>query len=319
MEVSHVAGKTLKPNEWDAFVRQSPQASIYSLHAYLSACYPGWEALILYSSDAWQAIFPLFPKKRYGINLLWQPLFSQHTGILLRPIGKTQPLFYYQEQKELIEPLLAHLSHYPLISIQLSPTFPYPLPFYWQAFSLQTRYTYQLSLSPKPSFQSLRTNLKRNIRRAEKTGWSVDQSHDFEGFARLMENTVVHLTGLNKGSQPVRDIAQTLLTQNLGILWVCKEQEGHIRAGILLGNFQQTTYYLMGAAEPEARKSGALSLLLWHGIQKAADHSELFDFEGSMQRNLEHFFRGFGAEPVPYLRIYRNRLPLKRVWAMFGY
>lgn len=319
MEVSHVAGKTLAPNEWDYFVRQSPQGSIYSLHAYLCASYPSWEALILKSAGAWQAVFPLFPKKRYGVKLLWQPLFSQYTGILLRPLDHTAPLSYYQEQKNLIEALLAHLPTYQLFSIQFSPAFDYPLPFYWQGFELHSRYTYQVPLSPKPTFQNLRTNLQRNIRKAEKTGWSVAECRDVEPFARLMEQTWGTQIGLKEIADSVTNLAHTFLNNDLGKLWACKDQEGHLRAGILLGQDWKTTYYLMGAAEPEARKAGALSLLLWQGIQQAATHSKVFDFEGSMQRNLEHFFRGFGAKPVPYLRIYRNQLPLKRLWAIFGY
>lgn len=319
MEISHQPGKSVDSYQWDEFIRHSPHGSLYSRHAYLSASYPEWEAMILQESGEWKALFPVFPKSRYGIRLSWQPLFSQYTGIMLPPLTQEAPLAYYETQKQLLEGVLARIPAYPLFSMQFSPAFDYPLPFVWENFQLFCRYTYQLSLNPEPAFHKLRKNLQRNIRKAEKQGWTVRQSQDTGSFVPLMEQTLGSTVGQKQLLRPVTDITNTLLTHGQGALLASFDKDQHMRAGILLGWDETTTYYLMGAADPQARQAGALSRLLWEGIKRAADHTSVFDFEGSMQRSLEHFFRGFGARPVPYLRIYRNQLPLKRLWAMFGY
>ena len=59
----------------------------------------------------------------------------------------------------------------------------------------------------------------------------------------------------------------------------------------------------MGGGDPEFRNSGAASLLIWEGIKFAHNHSEIFDFEGSMIESIERFFRGFGAVPRVYYNV----------------
>ena len=73
-----------------------------------------------------------------------------------------------------------------------------------------------------------------------------------------------------------------------------------------------TAYYLIGGADPELRNSGASSLLLWEAIQFAAQVSRTFDFEGSMLKPVERFFRAFGAIQQPYMQVKKyNSLPLR--------
>ena len=170
-----------------------------------------------------------------------------------------------------------------------------------------------------PAFRQLRTNLQRNIQKATKAGWTAAISRDTPAFTGLMEQSHPAILRSPEALQRASAVSDQLLTRCLGTLWACHDQDGRMRAGVLLGRDDTTTYYLMGAAEPEARRQGTLSLLLWQGIQHAAAFCSTFDFEGSMHPGIEHFFRGFGARPVPYLRVYRNQLPLKRLWAMFGY
>lgn len=318
MEIARITGKTIDAHKWDDFVKRSHHGSLYSRHAYLCATHPRWEALIASDHETWQGVFPLFPKQRYGVRLHWQPLFSQYTGILLKPLDPERPLSYYEQQKTIIEALLDNLPPYRLFSGQFPPAFDYPLPLIWHGFTLTSRYTYQLDLTARPAFRQLRSNLQRNIRKATKAGWTAQLSSDTAGFTALMKRSHQSILG-SDAQQQISDVSDQLLTHCLGTLWACLDDEGHLQAGVLLGRDEATTYYLMGAAEPKARQQGALSLLLWQGIQHAAGFSGTFDFEGSMHRGIEHFFRGFGARPIPYLRVYQNHLPIRRVWAMFGY
>ena len=56
------------------------------------------------------------------------------------------------------------------------------------------------------------------------------------------------------------------------------------------------------------RSSGAQSLILWEGIQFAAAHSKVFDFEGSMVEGIENFFRQFGGVCTPYYVVSRKTI-----------
>jgi hypothetical protein len=69
---------------------------------------------------------------------------------------------------------------------------------------------------------------------------------------------------------------------------------------------RRTAYYLMGGGDPQLRTSGAGSLLLWEAIRQTRTAVSVFDFEGSMLRPVERFFRAFGGRQSPYLRISRT-------------
>jgi hypothetical protein len=64
-------------------------------------------------------------------------------------------------------------------------------------------------------------------------------------------------------------------------------------------------YYLLAGADPDLRTSGASSLLAWEAIVRARDHTDVFDFHGSMLQPVERFFRAFGAQQTPYLSVTR--------------
>ena len=46
-----------------------------------------------------------------------------------------------------------------------------------------------------------------------------------------------------------------------------------------------------------------MPLLLWEAIQFSSDVTRKFNFEGSMIKSIEKFFRAFGGRQVPYLEI----------------
>jgi hypothetical protein len=70
---------------------------------------------------------------------------------------------------------------------------------------------------------------------------------------------------------------------------------------------RNAAYYLIGGGDPALRTSGASSLLMWESIMRARAVTDVFDFEGSMLRPVERFFRAFGARQTPYLRVSRAR------------
>jgi predicted acetyltransferase len=84
---------------------------------------------------------------------------------------------------------------------------------------------------------------------------------------------------------------------------LAEDGNSNYHAAIYLIWDRDCTYYLMGGADPEFRNSGAMSLLIWEGINQAAQRKQSFDFEGSMIEPIEHFFRSFGGEQTHYLQI----------------
>ena len=87
---------------------------------------------------------------------------------------------------------------------------------------------------------------------------------------------------------------------------IAEDSEGQRHAGIYIVWDENSVYYLMGGGDPLLRRSGATSLCMWEAILFAASLKKSFDFEGSMLEPVERFFRGFGADQIPYFSISRT-------------
>ena len=67
-------------------------------------------------------------------------------------------------------------------------------------------------------------------------------------------------------------------------------------------------YYVLGGYDEKNSHEGAGAFAMWKSILKAKEMNlNTFDFVGSMQENIERFFRGFGGDILPYYTI--NKAP----------
>jgi len=222
-------------------------------------------------------------------------------------------------QKKCIEAILGQLPKCQLFSVYFSPRFTYPLPFYWRGFELHTRYTYQLSLQAPATelFNKLAPPLRRQINKAERAGMRLEKLQSFGVFSDLL--TLNRKTGKSlpdqAGVRTLRQILDYLRKNELGELYGLLSPTGDVLAAGMFMWYRQQAVYLLGVQLPAAKSSGAMSCLLWRQILAAKTRNcEIFDFEGSMIAGIETFFRKFGAQPVPYLHIYKNNLPILIKW-----
>jgi lipid II:glycine glycyltransferase (peptidoglycan interpeptide bridge formation enzyme) len=75
---------------------------------------------------------------------------------------------------------------------------------------------------------------------------------------------------------------------------------------------QHSCYYLLGGVDKSAGISGVNNLLVQKSIEKAQQLGcKIFDFEGSMLKGVEKFFRSFGPRLVPYYTVNKAKLPIE--------
>ena len=91
--------------------------------------------------------------------------------------------------------------------------------------------------------------------------------------------------------------------RNCGTFLFAKDDRNRIHAVSLIVWDANTAYYLAGGNDPELNKSGSASHLMVEAIKYASQYVNQFDFEGSMLKSIENYFRGFGAKQVPYFEI----------------
>ncbi|MEZ4828414.1 MAG: GNAT family N-acetyltransferase [Bacteroidia bacterium] len=306
---------------WDEFIIQSPQGSLYALYDYATLIRDDWKGIIARQNGEWAAVMPFCINRKWGYTYMPQPMFTQYWGICFAPEHTLSSRKHLSWKEEIMSAILPSLRPFHLIVQNFAPQFDYATPLHWEGFRLQTRYTYHLDLGQEVGElrKQLSTNVRRNISKAEKSGLVVCDLPDGGALENLFRRNRDHghnIAGNEEANyQKAKEICNYLLKSGLGKIVGIQNPEGEIIAAAAFAFFGEKTLYLMGAYHPDHGDSGAGSLLMWQGILLAKEKNQrIFDFEGSMMPGVEHFFRKFGAIPVPYLQIYKNRLPLILKW-----
>ena len=105
----------------------------------------------------------------------------------------------------------------------------------------------------------------------------------------------------------LQKIMDALIAHDATALWVAKEGK-RILAIVWQVWDEHTSYYYMGAQNPDTNSYRPMSLLLWHTIKEAKKRGHsTFDLEGSMDEGVERFFRNFGGDRALYIVLQKNR------------
>lgn len=188
------------------------------------------------------------------------------------------------------------------------------LPFIWQGYSVSPRITYKIAPGQASSvvFQEFRENIRREIRKAGKTFHAYPCS-DIQQIKSLLQTFDLLSTLRNEQHIPVLyRLIEACIGNNCGQVWIARDQDGKDGAFAFFASDAGSVYYITGYAQNGFKKEGAMSLLMWQGIQEALNAGKTFDFEGSMVPSIERFFRAFGATQHLYFEIRKFRSPLRR-------
>jgi hypothetical protein len=90
-------------------------------------------------------------------------------------------------------------------------------------------------------------------------------------------------------------------------IWFAVDEKDQIHSAIYMVWDANCAYYLLGGADPELRKSGSQSFLLWHAIKEMSKVTKQFDLHGGMHEPVERYFRALGAQQKPYFQVSQIR------------
>jgi hypothetical protein len=157
-------------------------------------------------------------------------------------------------------------------------------------------------------FSSFSDNNRRNIKKARKQGFMLDENLSKDEFLKFKINS---LSG--KYTQGMFQILDRLIEaaqkQNVGKIWSLKDTSGNIHAALFWIQTENRSYYLSPTSNEAGKESKAMFLMVDLIIQKFAGQKHIFDFEGSNIENIARFFKSFNAEKTLYLYLTKNRLP----------
>ncbi|MFQ5426471.1 MAG: GNAT family N-acetyltransferase, partial [Gaiellales bacterium] len=239
-----------------------------------------------------------------------------HTGAPLTPsLGPLLPSpgerkHARTREIKLVEALLEALGPFAHLDARGHPSFDYWAPLRWHGFEQTTHYTWRIGRGPTAEgvAAGFRDNIRGDIRKARKRGVAVS-SATLEEFLEVHSHTTAR-AGLDRSAEASRQalarIDPAAARRDARTIVAARGADGQIHAAGYFVRDERSVYYLAGGSNSELRSSGATSLLLSTAIEQAMDSGLAFDFEGSMLRPIERFFRAFGGTPTPYSIVRRT-------------
>jgi hypothetical protein len=287
---------------------------------WLDAVAPGrWrEATVLRDGKVIARLPYLQTTGRRGIVVVSHPPLTQTLGPCIKTSSAKESTRLHEE-KELMCALISQLPPCDLFSQNCAPNITNVLPFYWNGFTLTVNYTYCIdSLGNSVSlWEGLTKECRNTVRKAQKAVVTVTDGLPIERFWE-----VINKTWARQGRKPPFS-KETLLRiddacskRNARRILHAEDAKGNIHAVAYLVYDRRRAYYLVGGADPELRASGAQSLLVWDAITFASTVSAVFDFEGSMNEQIEPFFRSFGARQQLLLNVSRMSRRMSAITAI---
>ncbi|WP_214365430.1 GNAT family N-acetyltransferase [Pseudonocardia sp. H11422] len=298
---------------------ETPHANaIFQQPWWLDAVAPGcWEEVTVERGGVAVARLPYVIRGRGGLRVLTQPPLTATLGPWVARSPGAKEAKAVGDELELLTELEASLPPAQAFRQNFSPVMLNALPFHWAGYRAEVRYTYRLEGlgSEQELWDGLSGNIRREIRKARqrvevREGLGLDRFHGV--WAKTFERQGL---GAPDADRLARLEAACAPRGARAMLFAIDEAD-RIHAVAYVVWDRHAAYYLLGGGDPELRTSGASSLLMWEAIMRARAVTDVFDFEGSMLKPVERFFRAFGGRQTPYLHVSRASRPAEVAFAV---
>jgi lipid II:glycine glycyltransferase (peptidoglycan interpeptide bridge formation enzyme) len=155
-------------------------------------------------------------------------------------------------------------------------------------------------------------NVRRNIRRAEKKGLSLQFSLDFEAVIRGFRNQAgEHVKQIGDfGFRLLQELLYNLQRHTDSYVAQVFTREGELLYSAFFAGYGGKALYVKGAGTDLARHTGAGHFLMDRMIRKFhEDGYGIFDFGGANAENVRKFNLQFGSDEFEYLCVSGGYLP----------
>lgn len=309
----------LKPVEHNErfFELAGPHTGVFGSQRWL-AIYGNALNIIGIYKDEHQLIggFYYLSTKKYGFNFIKLPPYTPHCGLFFTSESKNKASAN-NFSKEVMTEVCSYFSALnPALLVLAFPSYIMDLqPFIWSKYKVVPNYTYRINLSK--SLEEITANFdskNRNvINKAIKEQVVVERDCMAPDKLLAFFTQSLQSTGANIYRHELKNIFLQFATPANSFSMVAKK-DAKVLGVVFCVYDQHTCYYLLGGVNKDSGIQGVNNLLVQKSIETARELGcNTFDFEGSMLKGVEKFFRSFGPELFPYYTINKAKLPLEMV------
>ena len=282
--------KEIDKKKWDDCLDHAINAMPYAYSWYLDiVAEKKWDALV---AGDYEAVFPLPFKNRIVFKQLYQPFFTQQSGLFYRTkkyAGKTDD-FIQAIPTQFKKRNLQLNTHNVISSV---------------AIHHKMKLTHHLDLGDSYAkiSSAYSNNLKRNLKKAAAAQLIFTDQVAVTQLIGLREK---YLTGELKGVQDASDTArlkkliQKAIQLDKGFIVGVKDASKQLMASVFFLKSNGQIIYLSAVSSDAGKELHAMSFLIDNMIRQNAGSDKIFDFEGSMIPGVARFFKSFGANEMHF-------------------
>jgi hypothetical protein len=278
-----VERKNIDTRKWDAVIGASPVENIFQYSWYLDAVCENWSAII---APHYGSVLPVPYTTKAGVRQFIQAPFTREYDIIGNDFkwaeaieflsGKFKSLHFRNESPDLLA-------------------------------GSKERVHQWLDLK-KDNESNYSTNARRILKKA--TPLTAEVSTGSNVLLDLFIQNVVHKIDTISKEDLIRleHLLKAALVKKTGEQIVIRDNGTIVAAGFFLFDKKRVTY-LKGAATEQAKKDGAMYVLIDFALTHYRGRFETFDFGGSDIDSVAEFYHKFGAHDRVYYDYTLNDLP----------
>lgn len=250
--------------------------------------------------------------RKGGLAICKMPQITRFLGPIVTPQpGSTQART--RATHSIIKELLEQIARYDHVEMTVDTDFVDLTPFLSAGYEVKVHPTFLLDCKRKPEdlWAGLRDKTKNVIRRARER-LTVCDIDDVNLFVRFYEENL-------EGTESYFDLSllapvyAATRARRQGKIVAAVDSNGVVHAKVFFIWDDKYLYFFLSTRNRSVAHLGAVSLLLWTGIELAHSHGLWFDFDGGMVNDAKYkFMVAFGGKATNRFEIVRST-PLYQV------
>jgi hypothetical protein len=275
--------------KWNLTISQAVNSLPYAYTWYLDALCSRWVAVVV---GDYEFVMPLPIGRKWGLLYVYQPLFCQQLGV-----------FYRRHSDAMIE-LLLNTALKKFVFVNLNVNYDNAITKQMRGLGKKKNLILQLNSKHSEIQKGYSDNTLRNIKKGQKAGlvFEVSDTKSQEDFADFyVTHTAVKDDKFKaRHIESLKLLVHQFIINSCGKLFLAKDADGNICAGVIVIESGQRIIHLLPAADDYARQNGGMHYLVDAVLKNYEGSEKTYDFEGSSVDSIARFYEGFGATNQPF-------------------
>ncbi len=278
-------------DKWNRCIMKSVNSMVYAYSWYLDVVNPDWDALVY--SD-YEAVMPITHNKKYGINYLYQPFFTQQLGVFSsKIIDESLILLFLESIPKKYRFIDINLNKYNSIT---------DLP----KIKIESRFTYELDLIEhyEKILKKYSSSHKINLYKAFNNNLSIIYDLKPNELFKLTNIIVKQAHIRHEHINILRQLIAASIRYKSGYLYGVYDTNNNLISASLFIRSKYKISMVLSVSTQEGIGQNAKYLLIDRIIKDFSGKNIVLDFNSN-----DIFYKGFGAAKFTYNNIKINRLP----------